>query len=266
MNQPITITLTANEGVLIRQGNHRLLVDGIHRGGGGFSPVPSDLLEEMCQGVPPFDNIDLVLYTHCHPDHFHPGDTARYLENNQVKGLFLPDEPLAHRSDLMEAAARSGCALRWLSSPMGKVRLFSPLPGVHIGACRLPHAGGKDFEGVANYCLLISLEGFNIFIPADADYLPEEFSRILAGTRVDLAMVNPLYVNKPEGRASIAAVAPRSLVVYHMPFEGMDQLGFRRAIQRNLVRHHDTLPPTSLLWNPRQTLAFAPLPQGNETL
>ena len=45
MEQSISITLTANEGILIQQGALRLLVDGIHRGGGGFSPVPADLLE-----------------------------------------------------------------------------------------------------------------------------------------------------------------------------------------------------------------------------
>ena len=254
MEQSISITLTANEGILIQQGALRLLVDGIHRGGGGFSPVPADLLEEMCRGEGPFGNVDLMLYTHCHPDHFHPGDTARYLAANRVKGLFFPDEPPFHRPDLLEAAARSGASIRWLDSPDGKVRLYSPLPGVHVGVCRLPHAGGKDFAGVGNYCFLLRLGGKNLFLPADADYLPEAFSRMLAGTPVDAALVNPLYVNKREGRASLAAIAPRELIVYHLPFEGMDQLHFRPAIQRDLERFAGELPPTRLLWNPRQTL------------
>src|SRR5687768_5309934 len=78
-----SITYIANEGVLISSGRKQVLIDGLHR---EYKPAyafpPPDLLSSLELARPPYDEIDLVLVSHLHLDHFHPESVGLHLKNN----------------------------------------------------------------------------------------------------------------------------------------------------------------------------------------
>jgi len=83
-NSGIEVTYIANEGVLISAGNRQALIDGLHR---EYKPdylFPSpDLLKKIETAQPPFDQIDLVLVSHIHLDHFHAESVGLHLKSNR---------------------------------------------------------------------------------------------------------------------------------------------------------------------------------------
>src|SRR5687768_3392502 len=69
----VTITFLANEGVMLSAGGKKVLIDGLFlKYQSGFA-LPADSTQRALQSArPPFDNVDLILATHRHGDHFHP--------------------------------------------------------------------------------------------------------------------------------------------------------------------------------------------------
>lgn len=84
----VEITYVGNEGFLIAVGDKKILVDALFQ---TFPPSPTlspEVVELMQNARPPFDDVDLVLATHSHHDHFHAGMVWQHLQNNP-QALFV---------------------------------------------------------------------------------------------------------------------------------------------------------------------------------
>ena len=118
MSDEIQVTLVANAGILLSFRGRKLLIDGLFRAEDTpFSCIPAKTLEKLLNGYPPYDDIDYLLFTHYHTDHFSPEITRSYLEAARRKGCppparawrgFAPSarriggaaDSLSHRRDL----------------------------------------------------------------------------------------------------------------------------------------------------------------------
>lgn len=84
----------------------------------------------------------------------------------------------------------------------------------------------------------------------DAVCDPDYFRTVLRGCPVDTAVVNPLFLTRPDGRETIReAICPRRLVVDHIPFACDDRMRMRRLVSRTLIREEERLPPAAVLWD-----------------
>lgn len=252
ISDAVSLTLTANEGVLISRGDFRLLADGLHHGGGGFSPVSPDLLAQTTGGEGPFSQVPFLFFSHCHPDHFAPDAVEAYLLANDVQALFLPAREGERLPQLLAAARSRHTQVRLLDTAPGRARLYSLAPGATLAVFSSPHAGGV-YSGVSHYCGLVELGGFRLLLLGDSDYVPDYFQAMTASVEVDVLLVNPLFLNKEAGRQVIQAIGPRRLVVYHLPFAKDDRMNLRATALRDLERFPD-LPPAQLLLEEGQTL------------
>jgi L-ascorbate metabolism protein UlaG (beta-lactamase superfamily) len=81
----VTLTYIVNEGFIVEAGGKKILIDGLLSNVGSYQ-IPTMLQRKMVAGQPPFDELDLVLATHSHADHFDP----------QVVGDFLAANPGTH--------------------------------------------------------------------------------------------------------------------------------------------------------------------------
>ena len=86
------IMYIANEGFLIKASNKKILIDALF---GNFESdwcdVPSgDMVERMETGTEPFDQIDVILISHAHIDHFNAEIVSRHLESNPAGILVCP--------------------------------------------------------------------------------------------------------------------------------------------------------------------------------
>lgn len=252
------VTLVANAGVLIEGGGEKLLIDALFAGGTeGFSAPPDGAREAMLAGRPPFDGVNGLLYTHDHPDHFDAALNEAFLARPRVRGRNLqgvvaPAALAAEHPAFVKMAEERSERLYLLDFTPGLHRVIH-LGEVTLTAFASPHAGAQ-FAGVAHYFFLLETGGKSLLLLADSDYLPEYFAAVLAGRRVDAALVNPLFLNKAEGRRVVTeGVCPGRLLVYHLPFEGEDSLGLRKVAAYDRERYGDTLPPVELLLAAGQT-------------
>lgn len=70
MNE-LKITYIANAGLLISFSERTILIDGIHLFKPfGFSPVPEKVLNNIIKGEGLYKDMDYILFTHYHNDHF----------------------------------------------------------------------------------------------------------------------------------------------------------------------------------------------------
>jgi glyoxylase-like metal-dependent hydrolase (beta-lactamase superfamily II) len=96
----IEITYLANEGVMITTGSNKVLIDALFDNPNPNYRAPSEeMLAGMQSGRAPFDDVDLVLVTHNHPDHFSPSFAARFMENNPNTLLIAAKDAVTSMKD-----------------------------------------------------------------------------------------------------------------------------------------------------------------------
>ena len=99
--EQISITFTSNTGLLMQYGDTKVLFDSLYgKSGHRFSPLPQVLEQEIMEGAGDFSEIDYLVFSHNHADHFSAKYLKAYLQQNTVKGIFLPED-LLQETDLM---------------------------------------------------------------------------------------------------------------------------------------------------------------------
>ena len=80
----LTVTYVANCGFLIQADDKKVIIDGLLAGiDTRYYHLPSDSVVDLMRGAKePFDQIDLILVTHAHIDHFDSEVTAEHMVNN----------------------------------------------------------------------------------------------------------------------------------------------------------------------------------------
>ncbi len=88
------ILYIANDGFLIKSGNKKILIDALF---GGFESdwcvSPSGkIINKMETSTEPFDQIDVILISHAHVDHFNKEIVLRHLVSNEAGVLICPEQ------------------------------------------------------------------------------------------------------------------------------------------------------------------------------
>ncbi|MDR2519697.1 MAG: MBL fold metallo-hydrolase, partial [Eubacteriaceae bacterium] len=84
----IEITYVANSGVLVASRDKKILIDGIHTENvPPYFSVPKKFLDSILLNKEPYDNLDILFFTHHHADHFHPLATLESLHRNSLLQL-----------------------------------------------------------------------------------------------------------------------------------------------------------------------------------
>jgi L-ascorbate metabolism protein UlaG (beta-lactamase superfamily) len=89
----LEVTYIANEGFLIKSGDQKILIDGLLRRDflGKYLKDPGPAFTAATTAQAPFDDIDLVLITHIHYDHFNPDATLKYMAASDA-AIICPEQ------------------------------------------------------------------------------------------------------------------------------------------------------------------------------
>lgn len=220
------ITLVGNAGIFLEIGGVRLLVDGLYDPKDiGFSPIPKDILKDMLKGVGVFSNIDYLLFTHYHLDHFSLDYLKIYLNNNKVKKVILPDDSLV-RKELREYNHIT-TYLKNDNYNIGEILDIKYFPVPHMG---------KEYADIQNYMYYIKSKGESILITGDGDYTSELIDT-LKNLNVENIVINPLFFNNIRGQKVLKSLNKlKNVIVYHIPFEGEDNWHLRSLVSRDINR------------------------------
>jgi pimeloyl-ACP methyl ester carboxylesterase/L-ascorbate metabolism protein UlaG (beta-lactamase superfamily) len=176
--EPCTVTYIANEGYLIGTAHHKILIDALFGNiQGNWCDQPSDSIANlMLKGLPPFDNIDMVLVTHKHVDHFNESMVTKFMMNNRKSILVCPDQV----NDLLKENAGYPKISHRIHSLKSDQMLDTILiiNGINLGVMRFNHGSwfetdsvtGKIVDlhsGVENFGYLIETDGFTLFHSGD---------------------------------------------------------------------------------------------------
>lgn len=214
---PIEVTYLANEGVMVTTGSNKVLIDALFDNPNPNYRAPSkNMLEGMQSGRTPFDNVDLALVTHNHPDHFSPSFAARFMENN-------PDV-------LLMAAKDAVTAMKEHIEDWGRVKdrvfPFELEPGekaektvgkIVVKMFRTLHSG--DLASPHNLMYLIKMDGRTIFHEGDSAGKLIAFKDTgLDKEEIDLALVHFWFPLHPEGeRIILEVLKPDHVGLIHLP-------------------------------------------------
>jgi L-ascorbate metabolism protein UlaG (beta-lactamase superfamily) len=78
------VTFVNNAGFLITVGDKKILIDALYDTNNPNIDPPKEVLQRAVNAEPPFDQIDLVIATHSHADHFSADLVRDHLRNNEL--------------------------------------------------------------------------------------------------------------------------------------------------------------------------------------
>ncbi|HSE19430.1 MAG TPA: MBL fold metallo-hydrolase [Pyrinomonadaceae bacterium] len=218
----VEVTYIANEGVLISAGGKQVLIDGLHREyGPEYAFLPAADREKIETAKAPFDQIDLILVSHRHLDHFHPESVGLHLQHNPkavlVSSQQVVEEVEKNFKDFQAIRSRVTAA-----TPPWKERVSMNVAGIDFEILGLRHGTGRH-AAIQNLGHIIKLGGKKLLHVGDADTSIENFANFnLDKEGIDVAFLPDWFLLSSEGQTLVRDhIKPKQLVAVHVsPSEG----------------------------------------------
>jgi L-ascorbate metabolism protein UlaG (beta-lactamase superfamily) len=209
------LTYVGCEGVLVRSDAGSVLIDGLYGDEAIPFGVPEDrVLEKLRDARPPFNQIDVVLATHFHADHFDAAAVARHLRGNpNVHFVSTPQATV----QVIEAT-HGMFAHRVHSLAPGEGELVARDVGpVRVEAFGLSH-GKVHYADVQHLGLVVTLGGRTLIHLGDG--IIDEKSLRAAGIldrTIDVGVLPFWFLTYPFGRRLVSnGFRPRSIFAVHV--------------------------------------------------
>lgn len=252
------MTLLANTGIIIERDEVKLLIDGLHKNiSTTFSGISAEVFADLCEAKKNiYKNINYLIFTHLHEDHFSAEYTEKYLKSNKIDGFFAPELLKDKYSSLNKVIEENSAEKYFFNLSLGEQRKIKLTTDLSLQIFSAVHAG-KQYKDVENYCYLIDFAGRKLFIISDSDYDSKYFSKMLENEDIEAVFINPLFLNNKRGREVITkSIKPKKLIVYHIPFADDDKYKMRKMVSRDAEKYEDQLPEINILWNELQSLTL----------
>jgi L-ascorbate metabolism protein UlaG (beta-lactamase superfamily) len=140
---PASVQYMANEGLMVVQGETKVVFDPLFRNSyGQYQLLPKEMEDALFAGTPPFDGIDAVFVSHYHGDHFSPDDILRLLKEQSGIQLYAPAQAVAGLRSVTGAQDEiifdrvTAVKLAYRDAPV-----MLKMEGLIIEAVRIPHSG-----------------------------------------------------------------------------------------------------------------------------
>jgi L-ascorbate metabolism protein UlaG (beta-lactamase superfamily) len=217
----LRIRYVANAGMLVSVDGRQFLIDAPIRD--GIPPYPTSPPDERARlegAGAPYDNVDAILVTHWHDDHFSAEAVASHLKRNS-RTVFVSSPQV---SSLLQAAAPDLPAARIravLPSPGGSEEIR--VGGVVVRVLRIRHNPSRRFP--EEHVGFLIGKSRHVLHVGDADPKADNFAAMRGLPNVDVALVPFWYVASPSSRQFVAdAIRPARLVAMHLPSADAGQL------------------------------------------
>jgi len=254
MSESSKLSYVANAGVLQKRPTTKILIGGLGSPEvSSYKATPASSYQQMIEGLPPFNDLDLMLITHHHSDHFDVDRTCELLRHNPQISVVSSNEVISRLQDrLFNPSDYNLIALSPLLHGSQKVIV----QGLNIEAISLTH-DGKEFGAVTNYAYLIQDE-LNILHLGDAAAIPENFRGLnLREKEIDLLIASFPYIGLPSARKLVQEyINPQKIVIVHLPKQESDHYGWIAATKKSYERVKDNYIATEFLEQLGQSLSL----------
>ena len=205
---PFTVTFIDNSSFIVSAGPDKILFDPHYL-------MPSELKEPIMAGLEPFTDLDLVLITHDHSDHFDGELTLQLLRDNPAAALISTQSVIEQVGALVEE--ESDILERMFAyEPEEGQRIADQKNGISFEVLNLPHN-----YPVTNLGFLVDLPGLMVFNTGDIVSLVALDNYDLPLEEIDFAfipyfyLVEDQYWNAAGDNVVIQAVGPQVVIPSH---------------------------------------------------
>ena len=199
----ISITLVADQGVIIRSGETSILIDSLGRS------IHQDLLD----GKPPFSLVQLVFVSHAHSDHFSPTITRGFLHKHPEAYLVSSPEIISKIIEGSTGYPQIKNQLKEIKTEKGMITSIS-FSGIKGEFIQSKHAVSLLFpDGVMGYIFHIGDK--KIFYLGESEMIPDSWRhRDLKSNSIDTVIL-PYWIYKEETTRKVLTehIAPKIIVV-----------------------------------------------------
>lgn len=228
-----------DSAVLIGYGEDKFLVDGIVSDKQHFDVMDNHTEHALMNREGIFENLNFLLFTHCHGDHFSNSKTRKFLSKNSGIKVFLPSN-----SGISEDFIKGkGSQPYNISTGEGEMVSFC-FGEITIEYLKIKHL---TFDYPEHYCINIAAPHESITFTADMDfnYIQNlgEFTR----REKSAVFVNHLNMLHRKWRNSLMEMKYDNIYFYHLPSEYSDGFGYRDRALRNWEKYKTVFTNGSLL-------------------
>ncbi len=200
------VTYIANEGVMVWEGDTKILFDPLYENAfGRYQLVPDRVREAIFAGDPPYDGVTAVFVSHHHGDHFSAADILRLLRERGDIHFYAPAQAVAAVIALTgdrDQAVRD--RMTGLDLEYGDTPVNITAGDLVIDAAHVPHTGWPTARtDVQNIAFRVTLNnGMTVLHLGDADARTIHFEADEAywdETTIDLALPPYWYFLSDDG-------------------------------------------------------------------
>jgi CubicO group peptidase (beta-lactamase class C family)/L-ascorbate metabolism protein UlaG (beta-lactamase superfamily) len=215
--EKIDVTYIANAGFLIESGGKKILIDALFNNGWDTYLIPADsVVSKIINQQGPFKNVNLMLITHNHEDHFNDSMVVAYLNNNPENILIAP--PLVTNAVLKNPDYKnSGNQLVELDK-INQEKNDTTIDGIRVRSFFIQHDSRPQIEHVG---YLIDINDCKIFHSGDYNGIETvEFRKLqLQQEQIDLALLNfyGFWSTKEDRMFTEKYIRPERIILMHIP-------------------------------------------------
>jgi L-ascorbate metabolism protein UlaG (beta-lactamase superfamily) len=183
----VQVFFVGNSGFLIVVGDKKVLIDAFFD---GFPPgytLPSYVQTALMNAEPPFDNVDVILTTHDHADHFSPSMISQYMDSNQDVIFVSTSQAVSKLPDYMNRSVAM--------DPSSETTITTQVNGVQIHAIYISHgtpAVGE--EEIYNNGYVVTIDGIKVLHTGDINRIRDIRQIGLTDQDIDLAFIPHIFL------------------------------------------------------------------------
>lgn len=180
----IEVTYLGNDGFLVRSGSQAVLFDALFGEGlPDYDRVPENAIRDLETGKAPFADINLVLVSHVHPDHFDLSSIVRFLKSHPSTVVVAPSQVAAQLRNALADKRQALSQIRIAPLKQGQITTQEE-GGVQVESFSLSHGN------VENAAYLVILNGKPVLHIGDADLPMKGLAQLgLSHRHIDVAFV-----------------------------------------------------------------------------
>lgn len=234
----LQVRYLSNMGVCIESEHNKIFIDVLCVSSEAhFLGLSDEIQTDIINNAEPYDNIDIMLFTHKHDDHFNAPLVCNYITNRKNKDTkIIMTEQSKELLDKEHFFDEQSFGIIPIDIEVGKKDEIQ-LNGVKIKMYSMSHEG-KLFNNIRNIVFLIEIDGKKILHTGDAAPSNENydmFSAMFIEEEIDLLIAPFLYLNMEIGHRIIdERIKPKEVIITHVPTEEKDFFGFRSTCYRKI--------------------------------
>lgn len=211
----VRVTYVGNEGFLLESDGKKVLIDALYRSGvSGYVVHQPDVRKRLERALPPFDNVDVVLATHFHADHFDPDAVGVHLISNR-NALFVTTNQAAGQMSGYQAYRNIQARVMGVLPPEGGEEVVEH-NGVRIRALNLHHGRTRPVE---NLGFLVEIGERRFLHVGDTEITASELESLqLDKESIDFFMVPYWLLFTAESDVNVVSTVKANTVLpMHLP-------------------------------------------------